>query len=312
MLGKRSENTTPNRAATSRELADFGASGWFGLRGFLRERRALLANPQLAVEDPDSLIKDSSLAFALKAMLIPTVAAGMLGWVLVVFAGLPAEMDEDAAMAKSLRAHRDSLSGYVAALQRDSALLIGSADEITDRTFAAITNELVAARQERARLEPRIVEHEDLADVAAFAPLEWALDNLLIPFLIIMPALFFRGTLTKTNSQYARVAVADRAYVYIVMGRTFVPTSLVVIGDFVVGVIKRYGAVTADTGDMWLSGVWLIGGAWQIVEIGRSVGPLSTALALPRDATRQALIRAVAIFFLIMSAIATAIELIPE
>lgn len=299
------------RAATS-ELAARAKGSGLGIRRFLRERRAILANPELTVEDPDRLIGDSSLAFAIKAILIPTIFVTVLGWFLVAFAGLPAEVDEDAAAAKTLRAHRDSLSGYITALERDSARLAGDATPAIATVRTGITADLALARAARDSLTPLITQREESASSAALAPADWAMDHVLMPLLIILPAVFFRRFLAKRAAEYPRVTIADRAYVFYVAARTFIPTALIIVGDFAVGAVQRYGMVSPDGAEIGSAVVNLVGGIWQLAELARSVRPLSTALAIPRASlVAWALVKSAAVWMGIVLVILIGIEMIP-
>jgi hypothetical protein len=216
---------------------------------YWKQRRQVLAQPELIFDDPDSTLKIAPLAFAIRGLLLLSVAFALATWCFETFFELPPEpIDQLISESKRLE------------------------QEISNRTFDV--NDLIKAQG--------LESSKDLLRLKKIQKLELTFSTLVVPISLTLTAYLFARFLSEFGDRAVRVKRADRAYLYWVTARLFYPNIILVAGVQSLTFGQRFVSLdwveTLNLLSIWLKVICCI---WGLIVLRRAAPELARLLGLP-------------------------------
>ncbi|HET9283609.1 MAG TPA: hypothetical protein VFR24_16755 [Candidatus Angelobacter sp.] len=241
------------------------------MRTFWRQRRLILAKPELVVAS-DGQLKYTPLKFALHMIIIPAILIGGIDYVYDHFANIPPLAIEVqlSAIAKA----QDRLQ--VAAEQNVQLRLDGLAlpFDVLDAVNSQNTlSGKLAVLIHRKQLLQRIQEYQTIVG---------AVGRQIFPITLLTTVFFFSHWVKKYNSEYPLAVYSDRVYLYYVTARLFFPNVIAVLAIHALGLLARY--LQWDEMALPIASVWLtfICGIWGLILLKRAAPEVRRILGFNR------------------------------
>lgn len=299
-LDSSSETQEPLGASVYAEAKQEAFRSFLDLRSFWRQRRRILARPELCVSDPSSLPL-KPIPFAFQGLFIPQMIVAALVWSAPTVLHRPlvpvVDLERLGAMwsseEDSLSAQRDSILHTIAFLVRDSArdinLVAQGGHETNSRAYLggnpaaelAVVKEGLFKYRQRLLNESEILTHAHHVRIAVNAAASLArLKPLGLILLVILPAGLFRRLLRSESTAFPLTKRADRAYIYYGTARTFWPSLFLVVSTSLLALGIRFRMYTLEYADQIGTLIWIGFSAWCFMLLRGNVLGLSKAFAI--------------------------------
>lgn len=187
---------------------------WLNLAVYWRERRAILDQPKITVMPGSRTLASGSFKFALQSVVLVPLLTSVLSATLSYVSEIPPEFLEGM-LEEFERMERSGLP--LPPSQRRAAPIFGVETEATRYEALKV---FIRAREQSQRLLP-----------------------FLLSISIVLSASLFRMSFRRWRSDFPLVSQADRAYLYYVGARLFLPITIFGLSSYLVDMSARYAIV---------------------------------------------------------------------
>lgn len=233
---------------------------FFDIGEYWKQRRRVLAEPDLIFADPHEALKIKPLAFAVRGLVLLAAVFALMNWLASTFLALPPTADER--------------------LIANSKML---EEKIKSKQDLSIQEYLEASRTPASKNLDRIKK------IQAFAE---TIRALLIPIALTMTAYLFKRFLNKYADLAPEVGDADRAYLYWITSKLFFPNLVAAVAFESTTLRSRFmDAELAQFSTLW---ILVVCGLWGLIALRLSAPALAKILAITHTLGSQKALRAVA------------------
>lgn len=255
------EEARPSPDSPDKELAEEVEGKYKGVVDYWMQRKLVLKEPNLILENPRRSLTMKPLKFALYMTIIPGIVTAALGYGI----GLVTDL-QPTPLERSISAVKTAKERVVSAKKNQA-----------ENPFLNLPDLRLGGLDEESELEREL---KILEAQSRTAKLMEPVQELFFSISLVSVSILFSLFLRERTKEYPALAFADTADLYYVTARTFFPNVIVVSAIYGINLAARFGKWDSDEllGATYL--VVFICGIWQLILMRNASRELIPVLGL--------------------------------
>ena len=256
-----------DQPSLTREWWKHTFGSWLNIAQYWRERKVILKDPSIAVAPKSGALKTGPFLFALQSVFFVPLITAVITWSLTFLTTVPPETID------RLIAQRQKMESHAFVMRENSEPFLG--------------------------IKPRGSVYDSLAVIRKADEITKGLVPILVGVAILMTASLFRMFFRRWRTTFPMLSQADRAYLYYVGARLFLPITIFGLLSYLMGMYLRFafwpfGQINAGLTPILFSPIALAWTAirtilaiWVLIVLWKSTAVLSHILGLKGKRNRK-------------------------